>query len=88
MKNVVIYTLNYCPYCKRAKKILDEYGAKYHEIDVTNYIEEDIQKIAEALNIQGEITFPQIIIGNVNIGGCDNLTKLKENNELKSYLED
>ena len=87
MKKVKIYTLNYCPYCKRAKAILQDFGVKFEEIDVTDFSEDKIGEIARELGIS-DITFPQIIVGETNIGGCDDLEKIVAEQGLTRLLED
>lgn len=76
MKHVTIYTLNYCPYCKRAKTILREKNISFEEIDVTENEETKTKEIAEKYNIKNDVTFPQIIIGEQRIGGCSDLEQL------------
>lgn len=70
MKKIVIYTTNYCPYCVRAKELLERKGLQYTEIDVTNDPE------MRALLVEktgGRKTVPQIFVGHEYIGGCDDL---------------
>lgn len=88
MKQVTIYTLNYCPYCKKAKTILRDKNISFDEIDVT--ADEDVQskKIAEKFKITGEVTFPQIIIGKDRIGGCSDLEQLIKENRLNKLLNE
>ena len=73
MKNVVIYTLDYCPFCKKAMKTLQEHNIDFNNIDAT-YDEESISKeLKEKYNIVGEVTYPQIIVDNKRFGGNDTL---------------
>lgn len=65
MKNVTIYTKEYCPFCKGAKKILDSKGIEYTEIDV----QFDQEKRAEMVQRSQQLTVPQIFFDNVHIGG-------------------
>lgn len=87
MKKVLIYTLDYCPYCKKALEFFDKNHIEYENIDVTYNEEEMTQKIALMFGLKNEITYPQIIIDKNNIGGYDNLIELNESNKLKEMLE-
>ncbi|UNM06535.1 MAG: glutaredoxin 3 [Holosporaceae bacterium] len=83
MKKVVIYTTDYCPFCTKAKRLLDMKGAKYEEIDVTHdaALREEMTKKAE-----GRRTVPQIFIDDVPVGGCDDLYALDEQGRLETLL--
>lgn len=83
MANVIIYTKDYCPYCKRAKALLQQKGVKFEEIDVTN--DEALQK--EMIKRSGRTTVPEIFINGKHIGGCDDLFELDEKGELDKLLE-
>ena len=83
MSKVVIYTKDYCPYCTKAKQLLDIKKADYDEIDITN----DASQIQEMLKKSGgRKTVPQIFINNKHIGGCDDLYALNEKGELDKLL--
>jgi glutaredoxin 3 len=72
MNQVVIYTAAHCPYCDRAKQLLQKKGMAYTEIAVdTNDAEREIM-IARS----GRRTVPQIFIDDKPIGGCDDLYAL------------
>ena len=73
MKKVVVYTLDYCPFCKKAVKTLNEHGIEFEHIDVTSDEENYSKKLKEKYNIVGEVTYPQIIVDNKRFGGNDNL---------------
>lgn len=88
MKKVLIYTLNYCPFCQKAIDFLKNKEIPYENIDITYDEEEMTKKIAQIFNIKDEITFPQIIIGKDNIGGYDNITELEKNGKLEELLKD
>ncbi len=83
MPMIDIYTKFMCPYCVRAKALLDRKGAQYREIDVTT------DRAAQADMMQrapGRRTVPQIFIGDVHVGGCDDLHALDARGELDSLL--
>ncbi len=81
--SIEIYTTRICPFCIRAKRLLDAKGVEYHEIQV----EFDPQKRIEMQQRSKRHTVPQIWIGNLHVGGCDDLYALERNNELDSLLE-
>ena len=69
MKNVIIYSKDYCPYCTEAKRILQARGVEYTEIDVQIHPE----KMAEMVALSKRRTVPQIFFGEQHIGGHDDL---------------
>ena len=83
MTNVTIYTKDYCPYCKRAKALLDRKGIAYHEIDVT--YDEALQE--EMMTRSQRRTVPQIFVGERHIGGSDDLQALDRSGELDRLFE-
>lgn len=87
MKDVVIYTVDYCPYCKKAELLLKEKGVPYKKIDITSNEEEHRNKLGEYYDIQGRVTVPQIIIGGKRIGGFDVLEKMSNAGTLDDLLE-
>ena len=84
MKKVIIYTKTTCPYCIKAKKLLDKKLVKYQEIDVTNNDELRLQLIELS---GGRKTVPQIFIGDYHVGGCDDLYLLDESGQLDEILK-
>jgi len=83
MPLIEIYTTRYCPYCHAAKALLKSKGAAFTEIDVSgnNQLR---KKMVERAN--GGYTVPQIFIGDVHIGGCDDLHALDGAGKLDSLL--
>lgn len=88
MKEVTIYTVDYCPYCKKAEMLLKEKGINYKKIDITKDEDQYRQRLGEYYGIEGRVTVPQIIIGKKRIGGFDILEKLNNAGELDKLLED
>lgn len=82
MKKIIIYTTSTCPYCTRAKALLDKKKLPYQEINAEN------EKIrAEMINkANGHKTVPQIFIENIHIGGCDDLYALDKKGKLDQLL--
>lgn len=85
MKKIEIYTTQICPYCVRAKSLLDRKGAVYTEIDVSN--DDDLRQ-KMVVRAGGKRTVPQIFIGDRHVGGCDDLHALNARGELDALLND
>ncbi len=80
---VEIYTKWGCPYCVRAKALLDGKGVSYEEYDVTM----GGPKKAEMLTrVPGAQTVPQILIGGQVVGGSDDLAALDRAGKLDALL--
>lgn len=79
MPVIEIYTKAFCPYCWRAKSLLEAKGIEYSEISV------DFGGQVKQLMVQrarGRTTVPQIFIGEVHVGGCDDLVALDRDGKL------
>ena len=88
MKEVLIYTVDYCPYCKKAEMLLKEKKIPYKKIDITQNEKEHREKLAQYYDIKGKVTVPQIIIGQKRIGGYDDLYSLDNSGELDKLIKD
>ena len=66
MKNVLIYTTEFCPFCVRAKQLLNSKGVSYEEIRVDDSPEERANMEQKSNGVR---TVPQIFIGDVHVGG-------------------
>lgn len=84
MEDIVIYTKKGCPYCSRAKDLLDSKEVGYREIEVGNDTE---KRAALAKKANGSKTVPQIFIGEKHIGGCDDLFSLENDRKLDALLK-
>jgi glutaredoxin 3 len=82
MADIVVYTLNTCPYCHRAKALLASKKAPFREIDVTS----DPAAREEVIRRTGQRTFPQVFIGADFVGGCDDLYDLERRGRLDGML--
>lgn len=80
---VEIYTKWGCPYCVRAKALLDAKGVAYAEYDVTMG---GPQKAEMQARVPGAMTVPQILIDDSAIGGCDDLHALDAAGKLDPLL--
>ena len=81
-KQVEIYTLDYCPYCQKAKFFLDEHKVKFNEISCEDNEEEMREFLTKKYNLKELATFPQIIIDGVNIGGYSDMIEKYNNKEI------
>lgn len=81
---VEIYTWSMCPFCIRAKDLLDKKNVDYTEYCIDGD-EEAREKMAQRSN--GRRSLPQIFIDDRHIGGCDDLYALNSEGELDSLLE-
>jgi len=85
MKEIKIYTANYCGYCARAKELLRSKGLAFEEIDVTD----DDQMRARLVEITlGRRTVPQIFIGGEAIGGYADLARLNSEGKLEALVKE
>ncbi|HWU48984.1 MAG TPA: glutaredoxin 3 [Asticcacaulis sp.] len=82
MARIDIYTKPYCPYCERAKALLEKKGADFHEIIASS----DPALRAEMNARSGRFTYPQIFIDDLHVGGCDDLVALDQRGGLDPLL--
>ena len=82
MPKVQIYSTDWCPYCNAAKSLLEDKGVPYEEIDVT----EPSLRHAMVERAHGRRTVPQIFIGDLHVGGYDDLSRLERRGELDPLL--
>ena len=85
MPKIEIYTWSHCPYCKRAKALLDAKGAAYTEHDITG--DDAAREKMAAERTGGKKSVPQIFIGGRHVGGCDDLHALDRAGELDALLK-
>jgi len=83
MPKVVMYVSGYCPYCTMAEKLLRARG-----VEEIEKIRVDLQPglRAEMMQRTGRRTVPQIYIGQVHVGGYDDLAILDRQGELSGLL--
>jgi glutaredoxin 3 len=77
-----MYVTGWCPYCARARKLLETKGVAFETIDV----EAQPEKRAEMQTRSGRRTVPQIFIGDQHVGGCDDLHELDAAGKLDGLL--
>ena len=79
---IKIYSTNWWGSCIAAKKLLDDKGLSYEEINI-----EEIDMSREHLaELTGGMTVPQIVVNGTNIGGFDKLMMLSQSGELEKLL--
>lgn len=83
MKDVEIYTSPLCGFCHAAKRLLNSKGVEFREIDVWQNPDQKPEMIQRA---NGGRTVPQIFIGGVHVGGCDELYELERDGKLDPLL--
>ena len=81
---VTIYSTRICPYCVRAKALLDSKQVAYTEV----LVDEDPEKRAEMMQKSGRRTVPQIFVGSRHVGGFDDLYTLDRSGGLDPLLAD
>lgn len=86
MAKVVTYTVDYCPFCKKAKKLLNEKGIEFEDHDITANEDEMRAELGRTYNIPGDVTVPQIIINGKRIGGFTDLKALNDSGKLDELL--
>lgn len=80
---IKVYTKNGCPFCDRAKMLLNQKGAAFEEIALGS----DVEKIAELVSRTGMKTLPQIFINDQLIGGYDDLKSMDDSGKLDEILK-
>jgi len=83
MQTVTIYTTPYCGFCHAAKRLLNNKGVDFNEIDVSRNPELRQEMMQKA----GRHTVPQIWIGEVHVGGFDDMYDLDARGKLDPLLQ-
>ena len=80
---VTLYTTRFCPYCMRARSLLDDKAVAYRDIPVDG--EPELRR--EMVERSGRHTVPQIWVGEQHIGGFDDMARLEHVGQLDKLLE-
>lgn len=80
---IEVYSGDYCPYCTRAKQLLQRKNLQYREIRVDMDPNEREKMIQRA---KGRRTIPQIFINGTHVGGCDDLYALESAGKLDELV--
>ncbi|MBL8581349.1 MAG: glutaredoxin 3 [Rhizobiaceae bacterium] len=83
MVDVTIYTRMMCGYCSAAKRLLEKKGVAFTEHDASFSPALREEMLARS---NGRTTFPQIFVGDVHVGGCDDLHALDAGGRLDDLL--
>lgn len=83
MADVTIYTRKLCGYCSAAKNLLNKKGVDFTEHDATF---DPTLRQEMVTRSQGGSTFPQIFVGDVHVGGCDDLMAMERAGNLDGLL--
>ncbi len=83
MPNVEIYTSPLCGFCHMAKRLLTSKGVAFTEIDLATEPDRRAEMMSRA---NGGRTVPQIFVGDVHVGGCDDLHALDRAGKLDALL--
>jgi glutaredoxin 3 len=84
MKPVTVYSTRVCPYCMRAKALLDDKHITYTEV----LVDAEPARLAEMMQKSGRRTVPQIFVGEHHVGGFDDLYALDRQGGLEPLLAD
>lgn len=83
MPDVSMYCTQTCPYCNRAEMLLNKKGMQVRKI----FIDSNPDEMTSMINITGRRTVPQIFIGELHVGGFDDLAELDIEGKLDSLLQ-
>jgi glutaredoxin 3 len=82
MPKITVYATSWCPYCAMARRLFEEKGVSWEEIDV----EAEPARRSEMMQRSGRRTVPQIWIGERHVGGYDDLEALDRAGRLDALL--
>lgn len=82
MADILMYSTEYCPYCTKARQLLETKKLAYTDIRIDQHPEMRDEMIAKS----NRKTVPQIFINGRSIGGCDDLYALEQSGQLDKLL--
>ncbi len=82
MPKVVVYSTNVCPYCVRAKSLLQRKGVEFEELNIN----QNMDLMAEMMERSQRRTVPQIFIDDFHVGGYDDMAALDSEGKLDELL--
>ena len=83
MKKIEIYITQYCPFCVKAKSLLNKKKVNFSEIEVSN---DEVLREKMSVMANGARSVPQIFADSVHIGDCDKIHKLDQEKKLDKLL--
>jgi glutaredoxin 3 len=79
---VIVYTTEPCGFCRQAKSLLESRGVEYREINLAK----DSAGRADLVARTGQMTFPQVVVGERSIGGFRELLMADRSGQLQALL--
>ncbi len=79
---VTLYTTEPCGFCRQAKALLDSRGIRYDEVNLAK----DPSGRTDLVALTGQMTFPQIVVGERSIGGFRELLEADRDGRLGELL--
>ena len=83
MSKIEIYTWQYCPFCIKAKTLLNKKNIEFTEYKIDG---DETARDQMSVRANGRRSVPQIFINDKGIGGCDDLYELEKENKLDNLL--
>ena len=83
MSKIEIYTWQYCPFCIKAKTLLNKKNIQFTEYKIDG---DEAARDEMSIRANGRRSLPQIFINDEGIGGCDDLYALEKENKLDNLL--
>ena len=81
--HVIVYTTEPCGFCRQAKALLTARGVAFSEINLAK----DPQGRAELVALTGQMTFPQVLVGERSVGGFRELVEADRDGSLEELLK-
>ncbi|MCW8444652.1 glutaredoxin 3 [Fluoribacter gormanii] len=82
MAEIIMYSTGYCPYCVKARELLQQKHASFTDIRID--LQPELRD--EMITKSGRRTVPQIFINGQHVGGCDDLYALEAQGKLDQLL--
>ena len=82
MAKVMMYSTGYCPYCARARELLQQKNTSFTDVRID--LQPELRE--EMMTKSGRNTVPQIFINGQHVGGCDDLYALETQGKLDQLL--
>ncbi|UOM36068.1 glutaredoxin 3 [Acuticoccus sp. I52.16.1] len=82
MTRVEVFTRDLCGFCTRAKRLLEDKGIAFTEYNATK--DPSLREVM--VKRSGQRTFPQIFVGDIHIGGCDDLYAAERSGKLDAAI--
>ncbi|KAI9249394.1 hypothetical protein BDA99DRAFT_548726 [Phascolomyces articulosus] len=83
---VVLYSKTYCPFCRRAKQVLDQYCKNNYYIVEVDQRKDQLAMKQSLIDLSGRRTFPNLFVDGQSIGGSDEIVRLEKLGKLSELL--